>query len=87
MSESVTLYFTTRVGLEKNSIPFPVSTSMKFIDVISEVCKKIGIHQQSLSLATPGGIVLTANDLLNTVNNIVNEFGTSFEVIDQGIVG
>ena len=83
----MTLYFTTRVGFEKNSIPFPVSTSTKFVDVVSEVCKKIGIHQQSLSLATPGGIVLTANDLRNSVGDIVNEFGTSFEVIDQGIAG
>lgn len=87
MSETSILHFTTRVGVEKKSIPFPVSNSLLFIDVITEVCKKIGISQQSLSLATPGGIVLTVSDFSKTVIQISKEYGTAFEIIDQGIVG
>lgn len=87
MSQPVILRFTTRVGFEKKSIPFNTSPSLQFIDVLAEVCKKMGVSQQTLSLATPGGFVLTATDINKSVNQIVEEFGTSFEVIDQGIVG
>ncbi len=87
MSQTITLHFTTRVGFEKKSVPFHTSPSLLFVDVVTEVCKKIGVSQQSLSLATPGGIVLTASDFNKNVNIIVEEYGTAFEVIDQGIVG
>ena len=43
------------------SIPFPSSSSLIFIDVITEVCKKVGVSSNSISLATPGGIVLVAS--------------------------
>ena len=84
---SYVLHFTTRIGFEKKSIPFPSSASLIFIDVIAEVCKKVGVSQESLSLATPGGIVLVASDFNKSVKNIVEEYGTAFEIIDQGIVG
>jgi len=87
MSQILVIHFTTRVGFEKNSTPFNASPSLIFVDLISEVCKKMNISQQSLSLATPGGIVLTVTDFNKTVNQIVQEYGTAFEVIDQGIVG
>ncbi len=87
MSDSTTLYFSTRVGAEKKQIPFPVSLSLALNDVLTEVCKKVGVSQQRLSLSTPGGVVLTASDLNREINSIVEEFGTAFEVIDQGLVG
>ncbi|MHA1728673.1 MAG: hypothetical protein ACTSWY_08055 [Promethearchaeota archaeon] len=87
MSQPIILYFTTRVGFDKKSIPFNTTASLLFVDVVAEVCKKLNISQQSLSLATPGGLVLSASDFNKTVNMIVEEFGTAFEVIDQGIVG
>jgi hypothetical protein len=87
MSQPVILHFTTRVGFEKKSIPFNASPSLIFVDLIAEVCKKMSISQQSLSLATPGGIVLTVTDFNKTVNQIIQEYGSAFEVIDQGIVG
>ena len=87
MSPTQTVYFTTRIGVEKKSLPFSVSPSLRFIDLIVEVCNKTGIEQQSLSLATPGGIVLTSSDFNKLVKQITEEYGTAFEIIDQGIVG
>ena len=88
MSENiVTFYFTTRVGPSKRQIPFPAAPSLSFLDVIEEVCKKFGISMQTLSLATPTGLVLTNTDIMQSVSTIVNKFGVAFEIIDQGIVG
>ena len=84
---SITFYFTTRVGPKKNQIPFPASPSLGFIDIIEEVCKKFGVAMQTLSLATPAGLILTSSDLLQSASIIADRFGPSFELIDQGIVG
>jgi len=80
-------YFTTRVGPQKKQIPLPVSPSLSFIDVIDEVCKKFGVAMQSLSIATPTGLVLTHTDIMQSASLVANSFGTHFEIIDQGIVG
>jgi hypothetical protein len=87
MSSSITLYFTTRIGFDKKSVPFPSSPGLLFLDVVNEVCKKLGLQQQSVSISTPGGVVLIATDMNKTVNKILDEFGTNFEVIDNGVVG
>ncbi len=87
MSQNSTLYFTTRIGPEKKTIPFPANDSLAFLDVVSELCKKLGWEIETLSLATPAGSVLTASDLNKHVGKIKSEFGTAFEIIDQGDVG
>lgn len=87
MSANSTLYFTTRIGPEKKSIPFPANDSLSFLDVVSELCKKLNWEIETLSIATPAGSVLTASDLNKSVGKVKAEFGTAFEVIDQGDVG
>ena len=88
MSDNTILfYFTTRIGPEKRQVPFPASISLNFIDVVEEVCKKFGVSMQTLSLATPTGLILTNTDLMLSVSNISEKFGFAFEIIDQGIVG
>ncbi len=84
---SNTLYFTTRIGPEKKTIPFPANDSLSFLDVVSELCKKLNWELETLSIATPSGSVLTATDLNKSVGKVSREFGTAFEVIDQGDVG
>jgi hypothetical protein len=86
MSTSM-LYFTTRIGAEKKQVPFPVSPSLDFVDVVEEVCKKFGVNMQTLSLATPAGVVLTQSDFMKSVQNVMDEYGFAFEIIDQGVVG
>ncbi|MHA1749635.1 MAG: hypothetical protein ACTSYS_13790 [Promethearchaeota archaeon] len=87
MSEMITLYFTTRVGPEKKTTPFPASSSLLFLDVIKEVCNKFGLEMQTLSIATPAGMVLSTTDFSKSVKLVINEYGNAFEIIDQGIVG
>ncbi|MHA1646671.1 MAG: hypothetical protein ACTSVL_03775 [Promethearchaeota archaeon] len=86
-SNQITFYFTTRVGPKKQQIPFPASPSLDFIDIIDEVCKKFGVSMQTLSLATPTGLVLTNTDLMQSASIISDKFGFAFEIIDQGVVG
>ena len=86
-TNTITFYFTTRVGPEKKQIPFPASSALAFIDIIEEVCKKFGVSMQTLSLATPTGLVLTNNDLMLNAQQIIDKFGMAFEIIDQGVVG
>nr|MDO8085592.1 hypothetical protein [Candidatus Sigynarchaeum springense] len=86
-SSNSTLYFTTRIGPEKKTIPFPANDSLSFLDVVSELCKKLSWEIETLSIATPAGNVLTASDLNKPVGRVKSEFGTSFEIIDQGDVG
>ena len=81
------LLFTTRVGTSKKEVPFPAPPSAEFLDVVEEVCKKFGVSMQTVTLATPSGVVLTSSDLNQTVSRIVEEHGISFEIIDQGVVG
>ena len=83
----ITFYFTTRVGPSKRQVPFPASPSLDFLSIIEEVCKKFGVSMQTLSLATPTGLILTNTDLLQTASVIAIKFGFAFEIIDQGIVG
>jgi hypothetical protein len=83
----IILYFTTKVGPERKQVPFPADPDLGFLDILSEVCNKFGLSMQSLSIATPAGQVLTPSDLAKLVNDVVNEFGTAFDIIDQGIVG
>ncbi len=87
MSQNSTLYFTTRIGPEKKTIPFPANDSLFFLDVVSELCKKLNWEIETLSLATPAGTVLTASDMNKSVGVVKSEFGTAFEIIDQGDVG
>ncbi len=87
MTNNLTFYFTTRVGPEKKQIPFPASPGLEFLEIIEEVCKKFGVAMQTLSLATPTGLVLTNTDLLLNAQKIADKFGLAFEIIDQGIVG
>jgi hypothetical protein len=87
MNQNSTLYFTTRIGPEKKTIPFPANDSLSFLDVVSELCKKLNWEIETLSLATPAGSVLTASDLNKPVGKVKGEFGTAFEIIDQGDVG
>ncbi len=84
---TIMFYFTTRVGPEKRQIPFPASPSLDFVDVIEEVCKKFGVAMQTLSLATPTGLVLTNTDLMESVSKVSDKYGFAFEIIDQGVVG
>jgi len=81
------LIFTSRVGTEKKQVPFPAAPSLDFLDVIEEVCRKFGVSMQTVTVATPSGIVLTASDMNKTVSNVVKENGISYEIIDQGDVG
>ena len=82
---AITFYFTTRVGPKKKQVPFPASPSLDFIEIIEEVCKKFGISMQTLSLATPTGLILTNTDLMLSAQKIVDKFGSAFELIDQRI--
>jgi len=50
------------------------------------VSKKIGI-QEHLVFSSPTGLILTESDLYKTVGEIEAEFGSSFDVIDNGMVG
>ena len=81
------LYFTTRVGPEKRQIPFETPSSLQFIDVASEIAKKLGLDFEAMAISTPGGNTLTDSDFYDTVEDIIKKFGTSFEIIDRGVVG
>lgn len=86
-SELNTIYFVNKFGSEKKQIPFPVAPNIKLMDVIPEISKKFGISSQNICIANMGGQVLTATDLLRPINELVNTFGNSFDIIDRGIVG
>lgn len=83
----ILFYFTTRIGVEKKQVPFPADPNLMFVEIMSEVSNKFGLSMQSLSIATPAGQVLTASDLSKLTSDIATEFGTAFDIIDQGIVG
>lgn len=87
MSNNLTFYFTTRVGPEKKQIPFPANPSLEFLEIVEEVCKKFGVSMQTLSLATPTGLVLTSTEIMMTAQQIADKFGFAFEIIDAGVVG
>ena len=81
------LLFTTRVGTEKKEVPFPAPPSAQFLDVVDEVCVKFGVSMETVTLATPSGVVLETSDLNSPVSKIVGEHGYNYEIIDQGVVG
>jgi hypothetical protein len=83
----ILLYFTTRIGVEKKQVPFPADPNLMFIDIMTEVSNKFGLSMQSLSIATPAGQVLTTSDITKLTSEVATEFGTAFDIIDQGIVG
>jgi len=81
------LYFTTRVGPDKEQIPFETPKSLQFLDVASEIAKKLGLNFEAMAICTPGGNTLTVNEFNESVEDIIKKYGTSFEIIDRGVVG
>ena len=86
-SELNTIYFVNKFGSEKKQIPFPIAPTIKLMDVVPEISKKFGISSQNICIANMGGQVLTYTDLMSTVEELVNKFGNTFDIIDRGIVG
>ena len=82
-----TIYFVNKFGSEKKQVPFPVAPNIKLMDIIPEISKKFGVSSQNICIANMGGQVLTTTDLLRTINELVEKFGNTFDIIDRGIVG
>ena len=81
------IYFTTRIGPEKKQIPFETPNTLIFLDIVAEIAKKLGLNFESISISTPGGNTLTDSNFNETVDGVIKKFGTSFEIIDRGVVG
>ncbi|MHA2037806.1 MAG: hypothetical protein ACW98X_15330 [Promethearchaeota archaeon] len=86
-AELNTIYFVNKFGSEKKQIPFPIAPKIKLMDVVPEISKKFGISSQNICIANMGGQVLTYTDLMSTVEELVEKFGNTFDIIDRGIVG
>lgn len=86
-TELNTIYFVNKFGSEKKQIPFPIAHNIKLMDVVPEISKKFGISSQNICIANMGGQVLTYTDLMSPVGELVDKFGSVFDIIDRGIVG
>lgn len=86
-TELNTIYFVNKFGSEKKQIPFPIARNIKLMDVVPEISKKFGISSQNICIANMGGQVLTYTDLMSPVGELVDKFGSVFDIIDRGIVG
>lgn len=82
------LYFSTRMGTSPLTVPFPVSPTLKFMQIIPEVANKFGISEENLMVAPSGGTPLTRDDLKATIEQVVKKYNSNnFELINRGIVG
>jgi hypothetical protein len=82
------LYFSTRIGTTPMTVPFPVAATLKFMQIVPEIAAKFGITEENLMVAPVGGTPLTGNELIMTIEQIVQKYKTTnFELVNRGIVG
>lgn len=82
-----TIYFSARIGESTSMVPFPVSPQLQFFEIIPEVAAKFGVDEQNLAVATIGGATLTPTDMAGTVEQVTQQYGNQFEIINRGVVG
>ncbi|MHA1828513.1 MAG: hypothetical protein ACTSX6_07685 [Candidatus Heimdallarchaeaceae archaeon] len=81
------LYFTNVVGTEHKQIPFETPGEIIFHELVTEIAKKFGISVEQIAISSEVGETLTASDFNLTVDAIIKEYGTAFQVINRGVVG
>ena len=81
------LYFTNVVGTEHKQIPFETPGEIVFHELVVEIAKKFGIATEQIAISSEMGETLTATDFNSTVDEVINRYGTAFQVINRGIVG
>ncbi len=81
------IYFTNVVGTEHKQIPFETPGEIIFHELVVEVAKKFSIATEQIAVSSEMGNTLTITDFNSTVDEIINKYGTAFQVINRGIVG
>lgn len=61
--------------------------TIKFLDVVVDVAKKLNLQLSSISITTSKNTTLTDTEINRTVSEIFNEYGPMYTILDRGVVG
>ena len=81
------LTFITTTGIEQEKFDFEFPEDVKMMQTIKEVGKKIGLGLDDIVLSPPGGSALTSTHYQMSVKDVTRLFGTTYTIINRGIVG
>ena len=83
----IKLTFITTTGAEQEQFDFEFPEDVKLMQSVIEVGKKIGLDFDAIVLTPPGGTALTGSHYQMAVKDVTKLYGTTFTIINRGIVG
>jgi len=83
----VEVIFINSLGPNNDEIPFESPENVKFLNIVKEIIKKSDLKMVNVNVAPVGGAALLQTEYNLPLENIVEQYGYKFTLLNKGVVG